>query len=90
MGRRQGTMRKPKIYLETTLFNYYFDKDRDAHADTVRLFEEVAAGKYEAYTSQYVVGELRNAPEPKRGKMLDLILEHDVYMLEPEIGRAHV
>ena len=28
-------MRTQKIYLETTLFNYYFDKDRDAHADTV-------------------------------------------------------
>ena len=44
-------MRKPKIYLETTLFNFYVDQERDAHADTVRLFEDIAAGKYEAYTS---------------------------------------
>ena len=29
-------MKKLRIYLETTLFNYYFDEDRDAHADTVR------------------------------------------------------
>ena len=38
-------MRVPKIYLETTMFNYYLDTDRDAHADTVKLFEEIAAGK---------------------------------------------
>ena len=36
---------KSKIYLETTLFNYYFDTDRDAHADTVTLFQEDRRGK---------------------------------------------
>jgi hypothetical protein len=46
-------MRTPKIYLETTIFNFYIDADRDAHADTVLLFEEIAAGKYEAFTSVY-------------------------------------
>ena len=51
-------MRTPKIYLETTLFNFYFDTDRDAHAATVKLFEEIAAGKYEPFTSRYVVDEL--------------------------------
>ena len=45
-------LRKQKIYMETTLFNYYFDRDRDAHADTVKLFEEIAEGKYEAFTSE--------------------------------------
>ena len=74
--------KKPKIYLETTLFNYYFDKDRDAHADTVRLFKDVAAGKYEAYTSQVVIDELKKAQEPKRGKMLALIPEYGIPILE--------
>ncbi len=27
-------MRKPRIYLETTVFNHYFDVDREAHAAT--------------------------------------------------------
>jgi len=44
-------MRVPRIYLETTLFNYYFEKERDAHVDTVKLFEEIKAGKYQAFTS---------------------------------------
>ena len=73
-------MEKPKIYLETTLFNYYFDKDRDAHADTVKLFMEIAEGKYEAFTSSAVVDELENAPNPKKDMMLALI---DQYPITP-------
>jgi len=76
-------MSTQKIYLETTLFNFYVDKDRDAHADTVRLFKEIAAGKYEAYTSRYVIDELKNAPEDKRDRMLNLILQYDIPILEP-------
>ena len=66
-------MRTPKIYLETTVFNYYFDEDRDAHPDTVTLFEECAARKFEPYTSLYVIDELENAPKEKRDKMISLI-----------------
>jgi len=50
-------MEAPKIYLETTLFNFYFDEDRDAHADTVKLFKEIFLGKYEAFTSRYVIDD---------------------------------
>ena len=75
-------MRKPKIYLETTLFNYFFDTDRDAHPDTVKLFKDVAAGKYEAYTSQHVIEELKKADEPKRGNMLAMIPEYGITVLE--------
>ena len=45
-------MRAMKIYLETTLFNFYFDEDRGfAHESTRALFREITAGKYEAFTS---------------------------------------
>ena len=71
-------MEKPKIYLETTLFNYYFDSDRDAHADTVKLFAEIAEGKYDAFTSDEVARELENAPSPKKDKMLALIGEYPI------------
>ncbi|MCL2020377.1 MAG: hypothetical protein FWG70_11585 [Oscillospiraceae bacterium] len=59
-------MRKPKIYLETTMFNYYFDTERDAHSDTVTLFKEVKAGKYKAYTSSYVIDELLKTSDDRR------------------------
>jgi len=70
-----------RLYLETTMFNYYFDTERDGHTDTVRLFEAIRAGEYEAYTSEYAVGELLNAQEPKQSKMLALIEEYDIAVL---------
>ncbi|MDR1193866.1 MAG: hypothetical protein LBK98_06865 [Peptococcaceae bacterium] len=74
-------MRKQKIYLETTLFNYYFDEDRDAHADTVTLFEECLSGKFEPFTSDYVIKEIEDAPAIKREKMLGLIKQYDITIL---------
>lgn len=74
-------MRTPKVYLETTLFNYYFDEDRDAHADTVTLFEECSAGNFEPYTSLYVIDELEDAPPEKRDKMIALIERYGVTVL---------
>lgn len=66
-------MRIPKIYLETTMFNFYLDKDKDAHPDTVKLFSEIKAGKYEAYTSRTVIEEIEKTIGDKREKMLNVI-----------------
>ena len=74
-------MKKPKVYLETTLFNYYFDEDRDAHADTVTLFEECVAGRFEPYTSDYGIREIEDATVEKRDKMLDLLKRYDITIL---------
>ena len=77
-------MRAPKIYLETTLFNFYVDEDRGiAHQSTVTLFREIAEGKYKAFTSTYVTDELENASEEKRAKMLGLITEYGIKVLAP-------
>ena len=70
-----------KIYLETTIFNYYFDVDRDAHIDTVTLFEECVLGNFVPYTSDYVIGELEKASDEKRDKMIALIKKYDIAML---------
>ena len=77
-------MKKLRLYFETTMFNYYFDTERDGHVDTVKMFEAVSAGKYEGYTSEYVALELRNAPETKRSEMLSLIEKYGIVMLEPD------
>ncbi|MDR0882813.1 MAG: hypothetical protein LBP55_09790 [Candidatus Adiutrix sp.] len=52
-------MRKYRVYLETTMFNYYFDSDRDGHVDTVRMFEAIGEGEYEGYTSGYVINKIK-------------------------------
>jgi len=75
-------MRKPRIYLETSIFNFYVDNDRGfAHTDTVQLFKEIATGTYEAFTSTYVTNELKKAPEIKRNKMMELISEYNITVL---------
>ena len=74
-------MKMQKVYVETTLFNYYFDTDRDAHLDTVTFFEECAAGKFEPYTSDYVIEELEDAPKDKRDKMVALIEQYNITVL---------
>jgi predicted nucleic acid-binding protein len=75
-------MRVPKIYLETTLFNFYVDEDRGfAHDSTVVLFKEIAAGKYTAFTSAVVIEELMKASAEKFEKMSNLIQEYDIAIL---------
>jgi hypothetical protein len=54
-----------------------------AHSATLKLFAEIAEGKYEAFTSRYVIDELDKTSEPKRSKMLNLVLEYDIPVLEP-------
>ena len=76
---------KLTLYLETTVFNYYFDEDRDGHEDVVKLFEAIRAGEFVAYTSKYVIDELRQAPEPKRTKMLELANSDNVILLKTNL-----
>ena len=64
-----------RLYLETTVFNYFFD-ERKGHEDVVKLFEAIKAGKFKGYTSQYVIDELKRANEPKRTNMLSLIKDY--------------
>ena len=75
-------MRTSRIYLETTLFNYYFEPEREAHADTVKLFEEIKEGKYQAYTSVYAIRELLKASGERAQKMISLISDYGITILE--------
>jgi rRNA-processing protein FCF1 len=90
-GRNSKTMKTQKIYLETTIFNFpYADDAPQYKADTLDLFAEIKAGKFEPYTSEYVIRELQNTKEmEKREKMLSLIGEYNIQYLEanPEIDR---
>jgi len=75
-------MRKQKVYLETTMFNYYFDETKNAQPCTVAFFEAIGSGQFEGYTSVYAYGELDKAPEPRRSNMLRLIDKYRIGMLD--------
>ena len=74
-------MRKQKVYLETTIFNYYFDTTKNAQPVTVAFFEAIGSGQFEGYTSAYTYEELNKAPEPIRSDMLRLIEKYHITVL---------
>jgi predicted nucleic acid-binding protein len=63
----------PRLFLETTVFNFYFEvKQGQKQTDAIRLFEEIAGGRYEAYTSKAVIDEIKAASREKAEKMKTL------------------
>ena len=75
-------MAKLKAYIETSVFNRYFEDGRE-HTEASRvLFDRIAAGKIEGYTSDAVIDELNNAQSPKKESMLSLIIKHKMIALK--------
>jgi predicted nucleic acid-binding protein len=64
---------KPKIFLETTVFNFHSEaKEGKKRRDTIALFEAIAAGCYEPFTSNEVVEELKGSVKfPAMSKLID-------------------
>jgi len=81
----------PAVYLETTIFNFPFADDAPQYrADTLRLFEEIKAGKFRPFTSEYVKRELEAAPESMREERLRLIKEYSVEVLPASDEAEHL
>jgi rRNA-processing protein FCF1 len=76
-------MRIPTVYLETTIFNFPFTDDAPQYrADTLRLFDEIKAGKFRPYTSEYVLDELEDTKDQwKLKEMKALIADCKVEVL---------
>lgn len=69
----------PGLYVETSVFNYYFLDDpyrKQDQIDTKKLFMEIKSGTVLGYFSTVVLAELNECAEPKRSKMLKLIAEY--------------
>jgi len=76
-------MAVPRVYLETTIFNHYFDENMGiAHECTHMLFEEIIKGKYKPFTLYAVIDEIKMAPSEKRDKMINLISEYNINIIE--------
>ena len=76
-------MKTPLVYLETTIFNFVFADDAPEKTwATIKLFEEIEAGRYVPYTSDYVVDELSKASEPLRSNLLNLIGRYGIITLK--------
>jgi hypothetical protein len=80
-------MEKPKIYLETTMFSFYYEERTappylELKAEVCRIFDLIKAGEYEPYTSPYAMDEIENEKnEERRNKMKGLISEYGITVL---------
>ena len=75
-------METPKVYIETTLFNFYFAETRGQYygktvvycRDARRFFAAVEAGEFEPYTSEAVIDELMETHNTgHRAEMMKLV-----------------
>ena len=72
-----------KVYIETTIPSFYFETRTDARTiawrESTRLWWDVHRLGYEIVSSNIVLRELRNAPQPKAQEMEAML--KDVNML---------
>jgi hypothetical protein len=77
----------PKIYLETTMFSFYYETRTEARYQELKVqarqtFELIKVGKYEPYSSDYAMQELRRTTsQEKRENMLKLIAGYNITLL---------
>jgi len=73
-------MDKPKIYLETSIFSFYYGSEvtpeyKQYKTDSRAVFCKIKNGEYEAFTSSFTTDELTDEPNEKNGwKCLPLSL----------------
>jgi rRNA-processing protein FCF1 len=73
-----------KLFLDTSAFNFKIDgKQGQKRRDTIKLFDAIGSGKYEAYTSTAVMQELERAPKAKRDAMNALVDRYVKKVLKP-------
>ena len=74
-------MKKLKIYLDTSVWNFLFADDAPEKKEiTKKFFDTDTIGKYELYASETVLAEIDDAPAEKRKLLMGA-----VELLEPEI-----
>lgn len=67
-------MKKLKVYLDTSVISYLLQDDApERMKDTLALWEQFEAGKYDVYLSQVTLDEIDDCPEPKRTTLYEYL-----------------
>ena len=76
-------MKTPRLYLETSLWNFIFADDAPEKKEvTLRFLDKVRRGSYMVFISNVVLEEIGRANEDKRAKLLSIIGEIQPELLE--------
>jgi predicted nucleic acid-binding protein len=69
-------MKKPQLYLETSVWNFYFANDAPEKREiTLRFFDKVKQDEYEIFISDVVIEEIGRADDNKKRSLLNIIAE---------------
>ena len=67
-------MKRLKLYIETSVWNFLLAEDiPDKYEATKSFFLNIESGDYEIFISEVVMAEIENAPEQLYGKLQSLI-----------------
>ena len=67
-------MKRPQLYIETSVWNFYFADDAPEKKEiTLTFFEKIRQGEYEIYISDAVIEEIGRADEDKKQLLLGII-----------------
>src|SRR5437016_1275813 len=84
-------MKKLKLYLETSVFGFYFDtavSNQQKRIAVRKLLQQIKKGVFEGYVSGLVRAELEKAPQPYRDRLLRLIDRYGLKAVEYDEGAA--
>ena len=75
-------MKKPQLYLETSVWNFYFADDAPEKKEiTLIFFDKIKRGEYEIFISDIVVEEIGKADDNKKKMLLNIIVEYNPHRL---------
>ncbi len=78
-------MRKPKVYLDTSVISHLDAADvPDKMNDTLLFWEELKAAKYQVVISNVTVAEITKCTEPKRTALFERLNEIDYEIVEED------
>ena len=70
-------MKRPQLYLETSVWNFYFADDAPEKKDVTRtFFNKIKEGEYEIFISDVVIEEIGKATANKRRLLLEIIAKY--------------
>lgn len=70
-------MKRPQLYLETSVWNFYFADDAPEKREiTLRFFDKVKQDEYEIFISDVVIEEIGRADDNKKRSLLNIIAEY--------------
>jgi predicted nucleic acid-binding protein len=90
MNERIEDMKKLKIYLDTSVISHLKQDDvPEKMSDTLKLWDDIKAGKYEVFISEVTLEEVMRCGQPKRDIMLGYLngTNYTVIEIDKEINQ---